>query len=146
MRLLSSCAALLCLTALTATANPVDPSFLPDPNQEAALDGDALTALFTDRTHRGYYQYADWDTSEPAFTEVMKADGTTVHTRDGQATEGTWRTLGNVVCFDYAELSGGCFNMYEKGNCYFAFSALSDTLVAITVLDGESADCEPSIA
>lgn len=123
-----------------------DPYGPPDPNQELPLDGEALRALFIDRLHRGYYQDGDWETLDPAFTERMHSDGGTVHERDEIVSKGTWRTRDNVVCFEYDNLRGGCFTMYQRGNCYYAFSAYTSELVAISVLDGEIPSCEPSVA
>ena len=149
MRLLSLTLITFCLFGATALAQDgpsLDPYAPPDPSQELPLEGDELTALFMDRTHRGYYQARDWEDQDPAFTEVMNADGTTVHDRDGIVSNGTWRTRDNVVCFEYQDLSGGCFTIYQRGNCYYAMSAFTSTLVAVTVLDGETPSCEPALA
>jgi len=136
--------------ALTGSAlaqtSEIDPYGPPDPSQELPLDGDALTALFMDRTHRGYYEVGDWENTDPAFTEQMKADGSAIHERDGVISSGQWRTKNNVVCFTYDDLNGGCFSIYQRGNCYYAMSAFSSDLVAISVLDGDIPDCEPSFA
>lgn len=132
--------------ARAQTVPPIDPYSTPDPTQETPLDGDELTALFLDQTHRGYYQVDDWKDSAPAFTERMNADGTTVHLRDGIKAGGTWKTRQNVVCFTYDDLNGGCFNMYQRGNCYYAVSAFTSDLVAVTVIGDEAPDCEPSYA
>ncbi|MGB3455037.1 MAG: hypothetical protein WBG08_04760 [Litorimonas sp.] len=137
---------LLFATANTAHAQLADPALIPDPTLETPLEGEALELLFQDRTHRGYYQYGDWTDLEPAFTERMGADGSAVHDQDGVRSVGTWRVRHNVVCFEYTTLQGGCFNIFRKGTCNFAFSAMSRTLVAVTVLDEETPDCEPSIA
>ena len=129
-----------------ADARQIIPEYLPDPKTELPLAGDDLKAIFQDRTPRGYYQYDAWVEREPAFTERMNADGTAIHQQDGVTSIGTWRTRHNVVCFEYDDMMGGCFNVYKKGTCYFALSALSNDIVAITVLDDEIADCEPSFA
>jgi hypothetical protein len=132
-------------SALAQTSN-IDPYGPPDTSQELPLDGEALKALFMDRTHRGYYEIGDIENMDPAFTEEMKADGSTIHERDGIVSTGEWRTRNNVVCFTYDDLNGGCFSIYQRGNCYYAMSAFTSDLVAISVLDGETPDCEPSIA
>jgi hypothetical protein len=138
------------LAALTGSAlaqtSEIDSYGPPDPSQELPLDGDALTALFLDHTHRGYYEVGDWDNTDPAFTEEMRADGSAIHDRDGVISTGTWRTKNNVVCFTYDDLNGGCFSVYQRGNCYYSMSAFSSDLVAITVLDDDVPDCEPSLA
>ncbi|WP_298912810.1 hypothetical protein [uncultured Algimonas sp.] len=144
--LLSFAAACLCVTTAVAQVEAIDPYGPPDPAVEVPLEGEALTALFMDKTHRGYYQFGDWDDADPAFVERMNADGTTVHERDGVVSPGTWRARANVVCFAYEDLDGGCFNMYQRGNCYYAMSASSQTMIAVSVLDGETPDCEPSYA
>lgn len=132
--------------SINGKARQIIPEFLPDPSIELPLEGDELTALFRDRTHRGYYQYEEWIDREPAFTERMNADGTVVHNQDGVVSEGTWRARHNVVCFEYDDLFGGCFKIYKKGTCHFALSAYNNDVIAITVLDDEVADCEPSVA
>lgn len=132
--------------AFAQDAQTVDPYAPPDPSQELPLDGEALTALFMDRTHRGYYQDRAWVDEDPAFTEKMNSDGTTVHDRNGIVSKGTWRTRDTVVCFEYPDIDGGCFTMYQRGNCYYAFSAFTNNIVAISVLDGETPSCEPSVA
>lgn len=136
--------------ALTSSAlaqtSEIDPYGPPDTSQELPLDGEALTAIFMDRTHRGYYEPGDWEDLDPAFTEQMKADGTAIHERDGIISVGQWRTRNNVVCFTYDDLNGGCFSIYQRGNCYYAMSAFTSDLVAISVLDGDIPDCEPSFA
>ncbi len=137
--------ALLGSPALSQTSPSIDPYSAPDPDLETPLDGDDLTALFLDQTHRGYYQ-ADWENAGPAFTERMNVDGTTIHVRDGVTTSGTWQTRENVVCFTYEDFNGGCFNMYQRGNCFYAVSAFTNDLVAVTVIGDETPDCEPSYA
>jgi hypothetical protein len=122
------------------------PDFVPDFAVDLPLEGEALTDLFMDRTHRGYYQYGDWVDRDPAFTERMNADGTTLHIQDGEAISGTWRTYRNLVCFEYDELNGGCFRIYVSGTCHYAVSAYIDEIVAITVLEDETPNCEPSFA
>lgn len=139
----------LCLSVASpvlASPESLDPHGPPDPKQELPLEGDALTAIFMNKLHRGYYEVGDWDTSDPAFSEDMRSDGSTVHIRDGLTSLGTWKTRENVVCFTYENLNGGCFNIYQRGNCYYAMSAFTHDLVAISVLDGETPDCEPSFA
>lgn len=129
-----------------AQTSEIDPYGPPDTTQELPLDGEALTALFMDRTHRGYYEVGDWENLDPAFTEEMKANGSAIHERDGIVSTGQWRTRNNVVCFTYDDLNGGCFSIYQRGNCYYAMSAFTSDLVAISVLDGDIPDCEPSFA
>lgn len=131
--------------AYAQSTEAIDPFGPPDPATELPLEGDALRALFMDRTHRGYYDYGDWVDADPAFTEAMNADGTTRHDHNGQIDLGTWRVRFNVVCFSYDTLDGGCFNIFQRGNCYYAMSAGTSELVAISVLDGETPDCEPSV-
>lgn len=151
MRFLNSCLMGLCTVAALASPTLAQMSTMdtygpPDPAVEAPLDGDALKTLFMDHTHRGYYEENDWDNAPPAFTEQMKADGTAIHERGGVTSVGKWRVKSNVVCFTYDTLNGGCFNMYKRGTCYYAMSAFSSDLVAITVLDDDIPDCEPSYA
>ena len=144
--LITLCAAGSYVSVAHAQTTEIDPYGPPDTTQQLPLDGEALTALFMDRTHRGYYEVGDWEDLDPAFTEEMKADGTAIHERDGVVSVGQWRTRQNVVCFTYEDLNGGCFSIYQRGNCYYAMSAFTSELVAISVLDGDIPDCEPSFA
>lgn len=118
----------------------------PDFQQELPLDGDALTEIFQGTLHRGYYEFENWDNQDPAFSEEMGEDGSAIHIRNGVRSTGEWRTQANVVCFTYENLNGGCFNIYQRGTCYYAVSAQYGDLVAITFLDGTQPDCEPAYA
>lgn len=118
----------------------------PDPAKELPLEGKALTALFQDVTHRGYYDYLRKPDGEYAFSERMNADGTTLHVRDGIESAGRWRAMANVVCFTYPDMGGGCFNLYQQGNCYYAFSVEARDFVAVMVADGDTPDCAPPVA
>lgn len=143
---ISFCTFGVLMSSAPAQTSEIDPYGPPDTSQELPLDGEALTAIFMDRTHRGYYEIGDWEDLDPAFTEEMKADGTAIHERDGIVSTGQWRTRNNVVCFTYDDLNGGCFSFYQRGNCFYAMSAFTSDLVAISVLDGDIPDCEPSFA
>ena len=142
---ITACAA----PALSQTAEPEQNSPIydvPDVSQDIPLEGDALKALFDDRLHRGYYDYLREPDGDYAFSEMMNADGTTLHERDGIKSAGRWRAMSNVVCFSYDDIGGGCFNLYQQGNCYYAFSVESRDFVAVTVMDDATPNCEPPIA
>ena len=119
---------------------------VPGVSKDVPLEGDALEALFNDRLHRGYYDYLRKPDGEYSFSEMMNADGTTLHERDGVKSAGRWRAMSNVVCFTYDDLGGGCFNLYQRGNCYYAYSVSTRDFVAVTVMDDEKPNCEPPIA
>ena len=123
---------------------PDIPDYLdvPDPSQELPLMDDALTAIFMGHTHTGFYDIYGVRNGENNFTEVMRKDGTTTHTRAGVVSEGRWRTRGPIVCFDYDDLTGGCFSVYLRGNCHYAYSTVSRQFVAVSVIDGAVPTCE----
>ena len=146
-------AALLCAAAaLPAQAqDDADPNArplydLPDPRTDLPLEGEALRELFDDKLHEGYYDYRAKPDGDFAFTEMMNSDGTTLHTRDGLASPGRWSIMSNVVCFRYEDLGGGCFNLYQRGNCNYAYSIESRDFVAVTVAGDEPPNCEPPVA
>lgn len=141
--LLAACT--LAAPAMAQDDGGTDGSSIPDVTRDLPLEGDSLKALFQDKTHRGYYEYLSKPDGEFAFTERMNADGTTLHTRDGEDSVGRWAAMSNVVCFRYADMNGGCFNMYQQGNCFYAFSVESQQFIAVMVYDGETPDCEPPL-
>ena len=119
---------------------------LPDVTTSVPLEGSDLKALFNDRLHRGYYDFLRKPDGDYAFSEMMNADGTTLHERDGEQSVGRWRAMSNVVCFSYEDMGGGCFNLYQQGNCYYAFSVDSRDFVAVTVMDEDIPNCAPPVA
>ena len=139
----------LLLAPVAASAQDAGPSGrlyeVPDPRSDTPLEGEALRALFQDRLHEGYYDFKIKPDGDYAFSEMMNADGTTLHIRDGVESAGRWRIMSNVVCFTYDDLSGGCFNLYQRGNCNYAYSIESRDFVAVTVADDEPPNCEPPV-
>ncbi len=124
---------------------PDIPDYLdvPDVSQELPLMDDALSAIFTGKTHRGYYDIYGVRNGENNFSEVMNEDGSTVHTRDGVVSKGRWRTKGPVVCFSYDDdLNGGCFSIYLRGNCHYAYSRSARAFIAVSVIDDAVPTCE----
>lgn len=128
--------------------NADDPGRLepPDIRTETPLEDEALLDILEGRTHRGYYEFLRKPDGEYAFTEHIYEDGTSLHIRDGVESRGTWRVMSNVVCFTYDDLTGGCFNIYQRANCYYPYALRSQTFVAVLTLDDEVARCEPSVA
>ena len=119
---------------------------IPDVTRDVPLEGAALESLFQDKLHRGYYDFLAKPDGDYNFTEMMNADGTTLHERDGERAAGRWRIRANVVCFEYDDLGGGCFTLYQRGNCNYAYSIGARDFVAVTVADGKPPSCEPSLA
>ena len=133
-------------TALAQDARESPIHGAPDVATELPLEGEALKAIFQDVLHRGYYDYLRKPDGDYAFSEQMNADGTTLHIRDGIESPGRWRALSTVVCFTYADMGGGCFNVYQRGTCYYAYSVEARDFVAVMVADGDEPNCEPPLA
>lgn len=130
----------------------LDGDYLPDRSQEMPLSGDELTAVFADKTHRGTYNFKLREIDSFAFVETTKADGTTRHMQGDKIDVGTWKVMANVICFHYTNWDGGthdaCFNVYQKGNCYYHFGLRSGfggsgEFTARSVHEGEIPECEP---
>ena len=145
--LLASLALLLATSALAQDADAQDWEYqIPDVTKTAPIEGEMLRGLFLDQMHRGYYNFLQKPDGDYGFSEMMNADGTTLHERDGVKSAGRWRVLSNLVCFTYDTLGGGCFTIYKQGNCNFAYSVDSRQFVAITIAGDDAPDCEPAIA
>ncbi|GHA83604.1 hypothetical protein GCM10009069_03630 [Algimonas arctica] len=124
--------------------------FLPDPSQELPLGEDQLRAAFSDKTHRGTYNFKRPNIDSFAFMETTKSDGTTRHTHGDKVDVGTWKIMANVICFHYTNWDGGthdaCFNVFQKGNCYYHYglrSGFGGAFTARSVHADETPECEP---
>lgn len=141
--------------AQLATQTPMTPNldgdYLPDPSQDVPLDEDALMAAFSDKTHRGTYNFKRPNIDSFAFEETTTSDGKTRHEHGDKVDLGTWRVKANVICFHYTNWDGGthdaCFNIYVKGNCYYHYGLRSGlgggAFTARSVHAGETPECEP---
>lgn len=129
----------------------LDGDFLPNPSQELPLNEDQLRAAFSDKTHRGTYNFKRPNIDSFAFVETTKSDGTTRHTHGDKVDVGTWKVMANVICFHYTNWDGGthdaCFNVFQKGNCYYHYGLNSGfgggSFTARSVHAGEVPECEP---
>lgn len=161
MRKLALVIAALCalpspMLAQTALQPDADGNYLPDPSQDVPLSEDELIAAFTDKTHRGTYNFKRPNIETFAFEETTSADGRTVHVHGEKTDRGTWRVRENVICFDYVDwdAAGGrhlaCFNIFKRGNCYYHYGlalgrpGLGGSFTARSVHAGETPDCEPA--
>lgn len=129
-------------------ANP-DGDYLPDPRRDLPLDEAELRAAFTDKTHIGSYNFRRRDIDTFAFEETTTSDGRTVHTHGDKTDRGTWRVLSNVICFEYVDWDGpggihrACFNIFQKGNCYYHYAIRGGGFTARSFHEGEQPVCEP---
>lgn len=131
----------------------IDGDFLPNPAQELPLSEGQLTAAFSDKTHRGTYNFKRPNIDSFAFVETTKSDGTTHHAHGDKVDTGTWEIMANVICFHYVNWDGStthnaCFNIFQKGNCYYHYGLRSGfggrgEFTARSVHAGETPECEP---
>lgn len=129
--------------------------FLPDPARELPLSEDQLLAAFSDRTHRGTYNFKRPNIDSFAFVETTTSDGKTNHAHGDKVDVGTWKVMSNVICFHYTNWDGttthnACFNIFQKGNCYYHYGLRSGfgggAFTARSVHAGETPECErPSV-
>lgn len=128
-----------------------DGDYLPDPKQEIPLTGQELLEAFSDKTHRGTYNFKRANIDTFAFVETTTADGRTIHTHGDKVDTGTWRVMANVICFKYDNWSGGesnfCFNIYKRGNCFYHYGLNGGGgFSARTIHEGEIPECEPPMS
>ena len=155
--------ALSLLLALPAHAQdrpaPMQPDengdYFPDPTQEVPLNEDQLRAAFTDKTHRGTYNFKRAEIDTFAFAERTTADGRTRHVHGDKVDVGSWRIRDTVICFEYEEWTESsnhiaCFNIYRRGNCYYHYAlryrgfGVGGEFTARSVHEGDVPDCEPA--
>ena len=158
---LAALLALLCAPPTVAQDRPEpmqpneDGDYLPDPSQEMPLDEAQLIAAFTDKTHRGTYNFKRPEIDTFAFAERTTADGRTRHQHGDKVDVGTWRVRRNVICFEYEEWTEGsnhiaCFNIFRRGNCYYHYAlrargfGVGGAFTARSVHEGETPECEPA--
>lgn len=132
-----------------------DGEYLPDPRQETPLSEEELLDAFSNKTHRGTYNFKRPNIETFAFEETTTSDGKTRHLHGDRVDTGTWRVKENVICFVYDNWNGGvhraCFNIYQRGNCFYHFGlnfaqgGLGGHFTARSVHAGETPDCEPAI-
>lgn len=133
---------------------------MPDPNSDIPLTETELTAVFKGETHRGTYSFKRTNFKSFGFEETTGRDGSVKHVQDGHTDTGTYTIKDSLLCFRYdpnergefARFNPICFNIYQRGNCYYHFqrSVQGDTTVrgftARSVIKGDNPDCAPQIS
>jgi len=118
-----------------------------------SFTADDLRATFSDNIFDGAYGFARNGKARSFYREVHRPDGTVTYTEDGVTLNGTWSILRDQLCFAYetAAMAGGCFRVYEVGNClYFYASRQPEQLdmtgktqwVARAVRDDDTPQCD----
>jgi len=139
-----------------ASAQSHDYDVRPD---AAQITGDALEEVFKGITHEGAYNFDTQGRPGIRFTERHFADGRIIYTENGESFKGRWAvTPGDTICYSYEEKmqgGGGCFRVYQLGNCYYFYSSYyiaredevnQDYWTARTVTKGKRATCEDMIS
>ena len=146
--------ACVCLGQPLAFAQSQTTDIRPNANR---LVGDDLLAAFEGVTHDGAYKFTDLGDPRRFYQETTHAMGRTSYSEVNRKTEGDWFIEDDALCFEYDrdEMTGGCFRVYQVGNCYYYYS---DTLLmrrdeldqdywtARSVRAGETPSCEPGVS
>lgn len=147
----------LCLSLPEAAkAQSHDYDVRPD---AAQVTGETLQKTFKGITHEGAYNFDAMGRPGIRFTERHFADGRIIYTENGESFKGRWAvTPGDTICYSYEEKmqgGGGCFRVYQLGNCYYFYSSYyiaredevdQDYWTARSVKKGERATCEDMIS
>ena len=155
---LTLAATLLCSPSITSAQDDLGldaplRDFMPDPTLDTPLDEAELLAAFTDKTHRGSYNFKRENIETFAFEETTTSDGRTHHQHGQKLDTGTWRVKANVICFLYDDTTRhACFNIYKRGNCFYHYNIRTGVrgtrgeFTARSVHAGETPDCEPAMS
>ena len=119
--------------------------------------GDALLNSFMGVTHEGAYNFTDDGEPTRYYAETHHKSGKTTYIEGDINTVGAWIIRKEVLCFVYPDIdmSGGCFRVYQVGNCYYyyndAIPEFDDELdrnywTARSVKRGERPNCEPNVS
>lgn len=139
----------LCLSS-TALAQSQDTDIRPYAEK---FTTEELRETFSDATFDGAYGFARNGKARSFYVENHKPDGTVTYTEDGLTMAGTWKVTGDSLCFTYEsdQMSGGCFRVYEVGNCLYFYSSsipqvydMTDRIqwIARAVRMGETPQCD----
>lgn len=143
-------------TALPAQAQ-ID---MPDPYSDIPLTETELISVFKGQTHRGTYSFKRLNFKSFGFEETTREDGGVKHVQDGHTDTGRYTIKDDQICFSYdpnergefAQFNPICFNIYQRGNCYYHYqrSVRNDVSVrgftARSVIKGDNPDCAPQIS
>ena len=146
--------------ALLAAASTQAQVNMPDPESDVPLSESELKAVFKGQTHRGTYSFQRLNFKSFGFEETTRADGGVKHVQDGHTDTGKYDIKGDLICFSYdpnergefARFNPICFNIYQRGNCYYHYqrSVRNNTAVsgftARSVIKGDNPDCAPQIS
>ncbi len=127
--------------------------YLPDPETEAPLSADALKPLFSGQMHRGSYNFKMKNFEGFHFEELTSEDGKVIHRMGSRIDMGSWQFVDNQICYDYdsPDLLPACFTFYQRGNCIYHHQEtvdgqLSPRFTAVSVIKGETPNCEPPMS
>lgn len=78
------------------------------------MTGEEITQTFAGQEVAGVYNEGT------AFTEDLRADGTTQYSEPTVLTDGRWWVTQDAICFEYEQpLDTGCFRIWQRSqNCY----------------------------
>lgn len=126
--------------------------------EAAQVKGKALTAAFKGVTHAGAYNFDARGHPGARYEERHKPDGHISYSERGQFIKGRWAVSNSdTICYSYDTdiIGGGCFRVYQLGNCYYFYSSQllsregeleQNYWTARSVKKGERATCEDMIS
>lgn len=125
-------------------------------DEAARVSGQALKSSFAGVTHKGAYNFDARGRADNRFTEWHGADGKILYREGELLAKGTWTLARDMICYNYDDdrLSGGCFEVYKLGTCYYFYDsavvnfAATESIfwTARSVPKGQSATCEAMIS
>jgi len=121
--------------------------------QAQRVMGEDLLDAFKGITHEGAYNFTREGTGTQFYTETHHDDGRTTYIEAGLKADGVWIIQRDDLCFIYKnqDMTGGCFRVYQVGNCYYYYSRNipqredeldRDYWTARSVAEGETPTCE----
>ncbi len=146
------------LTALIWSGNALAQSQTTDIRPNAnRLMGDALLEAFKGVTHDGAYNFDPNGDPGRFYKETHHETGEVTYSEGEQTTGGAWIIRKDIMCYVYppTAMPGGCFRVYQVGNCYYFYNdgipEFSDELdrdywTARSVKQGQRPDCGPGIS
>lgn len=130
---------------------------IDDHGHDKQLDGDDILDEFLGQTFNGAYSLSDDNEPTRFFTESHEETSEALYTEDGLSYPGIWTIRKNLICYQYAspDMTGGCFQVFKTGNCYFFYGdnvpanfigAGKYFWTARSVIKGTTPDCDPGIS
>jgi len=141
---------LLCGISISPASAQIN---MPDVVNDTPLSETELLTVFKGQTHRGSYNFKRRDIDTFAFEETTYENGDIRHIQGERKDTGDWSVIDNQICYRYDadNLLPACFEIYQRGNCYYHFQKTVNGLTyekftARSVIKGDNPDCAPHVS